>query len=932
MLSFVRFWYMCRISCLTVFFALFSLNVMAATVCPSNASLVNNSCECNSGYTKTNHGYTFNGNTKVTNTNKNNYTMSANGYEYTVLLSGLVSGEDVPITGQVILSNLSSGLDPATPAGTNAGNKCWCRISGPFETIWKYSSSTASDFTTCATKCISKINSSSVIGFYGNVNTGVLMDGEVCETSSPTPTSYTITYDNAGGTGCPANVSYTNSQTLCTPTRDGYTFNGWKDTNTSNTYNGGASVTKLNLSLQAQWTPVQYTITYVSNGGTEYSQQTYTVVSDTVTLPTPTRDYYTFGGWYDNDQFTGNAVTTVATGSYGNKTFYAKWTPVQYTITYVSNGGTEYSQQTYTVESATVTLPTPTRDYYTFGGWYDNDQFTGDAVTTVATGSYGNKTFYAKWSQVSVTCDPGYYLPANTTECKKCSFGHYCEEVGPFNVQNFDQGISTCPQVDNIYGAYFTRNEAYDPDILLGEGVLLDSIDDCMALFWFEDSTLFPSGLPQDPEYNPDSPVNKIVRRHTSYCFYNPTTQLYDKCVNIPGLYYPTACRNGYTVNPETISGVTPLTDDTVLEIADELLKQYVSYAKEHNTPMAIPCVIGEENHYTTFYDMSNEHPESDSVKDKVGVVMVFGTPIDIYHEGPSGFGSFVDLSVLYAQCPNEYPNSAAGSWQKAHCYANVTYVFNDGSEDIVNHIHYTNATSDGYSVDLPNADRDGYIFDGWYETADFSGNAVTSATVFSGDVTLYAKHIPESCPAGKYISGTTCADCPSGYTSDENNDGDIYSCYLHDTVRCDTVNPYTTDHMSQVIYGNSNDGYASCTKYYGSNTCELDSANACAITDIQCENGYEKITDSESSLPICEIAEFECVSGVWLHIGENAKTCLSTTKVTSPAVAIEINGNKYYLELSQSNIPVNEDFTTKMRIEYHGHIYNAHDASVSVE
>ena len=582
--------------------------------------------------------------------------------------------------------------------------------------------------------------------------------------------------------------------------------------------------------------------------------------------------------------------------------------------------------------SDTVTLPTPTRDYYTFGGWYDNDQFTGDAVTTVATGSYGNKTFYAKWSQVSVTCDPGYYLPANTTECKKCSFGHYCEEVGPFNVQNFDQGISTCPQVDNIYGAYFTRNEAYDPDILLGEGVLLDSIDDCMALFWFEDSTLFPSGLPQDPEYNPDSPVNKIVRRHTSYCFYNPTTQLYDKCVNIPGLYYPTACRNGYTVNPETISGVTPLTDDTVLEIADELLKQYVSYAKEHNTPMAIPCVIGEENHYTTFYDMSNEHPESDSVKDKVGVVMVFGTPIDIYHEGPSGFGSFVDLSVLYAQCPNEYPNSAAGSWQKAHCYANVTYVFNDGSEDIVNHIHYTNATSDGYSVDLPNADRDGYIFDGWYETADFSGNAVTSATVFSGDVTLYAKHIPESCPAGKYISGTTCADCPSGYTSDENNDGDIYSCYLHDTVRCDTVNPYTTDHMSQVIYGNSNDGYASCTKYYGSNTCELDSANACAITDIQCENGYEKITDSESSLPICEIAEFECVSGVWLHIGENAKTCLSTTKVTSPAVAIEINGNKYYLELSQSNIPVNEDFTTKMRIEYHGHIYNAHDASVSVE
>ena len=182
--------------CVMAFLCFFNTAAFSATTCPSNSSLVNNSCECNSGYTKTNHGYTFNSNTKVTNTNKNNYTMSANGYEYTVLLSGLVSGEDVPITGQVTLSNTSSGSDPTT----STGNKCWCRIVGPFETIWKYSNSTSNDFTTCATKCISKINSQSVTSFYGAVNTGVLMDGEVCESGgTPQPTQYTITYNLNGG-------------------------------------------------------------------------------------------------------------------------------------------------------------------------------------------------------------------------------------------------------------------------------------------------------------------------------------------------------------------------------------------------------------------------------------------------------------------------------------------------------------------------------------------------------------------------------------------------------------------------------------------------------------------------------------------------------------------------------------------------------------
>ena len=42
---------------------------------------------------------------------------------------------------------------------------------------------------------------------------------------------------------------------------------------------------------------------------------------------------------------------------------------------------------------AAAPLPTPTKDGYTFAGWYDNAEFTGEAVTSVVT----EITLYAKW-------------------------------------------------------------------------------------------------------------------------------------------------------------------------------------------------------------------------------------------------------------------------------------------------------------------------------------------------------------------------------------------------------------------------------------------------------------------------------------------------------------------------------------------------------
>jgi uncharacterized repeat protein (TIGR02543 family) len=153
--------------------------------------------------------------------------------------------------------------------------------------------------------------------------------------------------------------------------------------------------------------PTEYSITYETNGGTAIPDGSYTVISEAVILPTPVKTGYTFAGWYANEEFTGIAVTAILKGSAGDKTFYAKWTVTNFSITYISNGGTAIVGGSYTIEDTVATvLPTATavtRTGYTFAGWFNNAELTGVAVTAIPKGSDGNKTFWAKWTATEYT-------------------------------------------------------------------------------------------------------------------------------------------------------------------------------------------------------------------------------------------------------------------------------------------------------------------------------------------------------------------------------------------------------------------------------------------------------------------------------------------------------------------------------------------------
>ena len=80
--------------------------------------------------------------------------------------------------------------------------------------------------------------------------------------------------------------------------------------------------------------------------------------------------------------------------------------PVVSTITYDLGGATwaqDYTAPANYTEGTGVDLPVATnlvKDGFEFGGWYANADFTGDAITAIGTDAKGNKTFYAKWTEV----------------------------------------------------------------------------------------------------------------------------------------------------------------------------------------------------------------------------------------------------------------------------------------------------------------------------------------------------------------------------------------------------------------------------------------------------------------------------------------------------------------------------------------------------
>ncbi|MDT2598697.1 BspA family leucine-rich repeat surface protein [Enterococcus hulanensis] len=141
------------------------------------------------------------------------------------------------------------------------------------------------------------------------------------------PITYTINFDSKDGASIsPKTYTIeTGIDSFETPTRLGYTFEGW--------YEGKNKVTKIekgetgNRTLIAKWTPVTYQVTFDSAGGSTVDPITFTTENSVTKLPEPARIGYRFLGWYDGE----TKVTDLPKGTIGDKTLTAKWEKIKTT-------------------------------------------------------------------------------------------------------------------------------------------------------------------------------------------------------------------------------------------------------------------------------------------------------------------------------------------------------------------------------------------------------------------------------------------------------------------------------------------------------------------------------------------------------------------------------------------------------------------------
>ena len=257
-----------------------------------------------------------------------------------------------------------------------------------------------------------------------------------------------------------------------TPTREGYTFAGWywvsdlsgltdeqKDLNKVDFSQSIAG--KDHATIYAQWTKNadqnEIDVLYAANGGQfatgETFQQGVTDSDGMMRQPAePTREGYTFAGWYwvsdlsgltDEQKDLNKVDFSQSIAGKDHATIYAQWTKNadqnEIDVLYAANGGQfatgETFQQGVTDSDGVMRQPAaPTREGYTFDGWYWHADYSGYTDEQKAADKVdfsqpvqSDVNIYAQWTknadtqaeQITVKFVDNFNETESSTEVKK---------------------------------------------------------------------------------------------------------------------------------------------------------------------------------------------------------------------------------------------------------------------------------------------------------------------------------------------------------------------------------------------------------------------------------------------------------------------------------------------------------------------------------
>ena len=219
--------------------------------------------------------------------------------------------------------------------------------------------------------------------------TKVTGNQEYKATYKETKNKYTVTYINEGKEYHKETALYGNTiKNVENPTKEGYTFIGWYDINDKKV-NHPITVTK-NMTLYSKYEINSYKISYY-NEGVKYIEDQKINYGENALKPNtnPSKIGYTFKYWSLKENGEEYEFSTKITKDI---TLYAVYEINKYTVTYI-NEGIEYHKETAEYGSVITSIQDPTKEGYTFTGWYTKDNEKISYPITVTE----NITLYSKY-------------------------------------------------------------------------------------------------------------------------------------------------------------------------------------------------------------------------------------------------------------------------------------------------------------------------------------------------------------------------------------------------------------------------------------------------------------------------------------------------------------------------------------------------------
>ncbi len=511
-----------------------------------------------------------------------------------------------------------------------------------------------------------------------------------------------VTFDPAGGNEVERQTVKRDTYAVAPdePVRNGYTFAGW--TLDGQRWDFSVDTVKKDITLVAGWVPNTYTVTFEANGGIGVCPpRGIPYMSEYGDLPSLTRPGYTFEGWYTAAEQGRKVTESTVMNTLGDHTLYAVFSLNTNKLAFNANGG-EGDMSDFSLksgESARLPACAYTRVGYTFVGW--STTMTGDTVyqdkAQYTMGTESTYTLYAQWA----ICSGVVKFNANGGEGTMESMSMNYAQRKPLEENTFTRqgyqfiGWSTEPAGKVVYvdrGMYTMGEES--------EYTLYAQWQKKTNKLYFNANGGSGSMHYIDVAYDAVAtlPDNQFVRpgyTFIGWSFESVGTKAYDD-----GAEFKMGADDEYTLYAMWAGNSNRFT--------------FYANGGEGSMPTDFTIATGEAGNlpnnrftYTGYAFIGWSTERGGLVRYQDGALYAMSTTGDV---------------SLYA------------NWE-AVAYT-VTFESNGGSaiEDIT-------YTVESGRIELPTPVRVGYIFDGWYDNGQFTGDTAESIEAGSyGDKAFYAK------------------------------------------------------------------------------------------------------------------------------------------------------------------------------------------------